>query len=498
MIRTPVVAVKDFQRRHVDRMKADTPTPSRCQGRRVAAASMGDMADTMMRPGKDSPARREPGRSPAPATRARPSRPTNPRPPAARRRPKRPPQPRPVVIVGIAVALWTTVLGLACLVSLTLAAWVTATRHGNAVRPALATAVQAWLLANHTGLAISGGSMGIVPLGLTIGLGALLVRGGRQAARLSSGRDLFDCLAAAFAVALPYGVIAALLTKPAQWGQVRPQPLQALAGGFVLALACAFVGALRETGQWAVVITRVPATGRRMLRAGLAATVVIVGLGAAMVGAGLAAHAGRAATITSNLDGGVSASLLMAAVSVAYLPNVAIWGSALSVGPGFAVGAKTSVTLGGVHLGALPAVPLLAALPSNGAPPTFARLAILAPIAAGLLAGWLLARARVLAPNPRGPWWERQRLMDAVWGLCAGAVAGLVMGILAWLSAGPLGPGRMAQVGPSAWHVGIAVTFEVGVLSAATTWLLGWRRMRSATAVDETAAVQETADAEPV
>ncbi|HZV25342.1 MAG TPA: DUF6350 family protein [Acidothermaceae bacterium] len=390
------------------------------------------------------------------------------------------------------MALWTTVLGLACLVSLTLAAWVTAARHGNAVRPALATALQAWLLANHASLAIAGGSMGIEPIGLTIGLGALLVRGGRQAARLSSGRDLFDCLAAAFAVALPYGVIAALLTKPAGWGQVKPQPLQALAGAFSLALICAFVGALRETGQRAVVLARVPQTVRRVVRAGLAATAAIVGFGAAIVGAGLVLHAGRAATVMSKLDGGLSASLLMAAVSVAYLPNVAIWGSAFSVGPGFAVGAKTSVTLGGVHLGALPAVPLLAALPVNGAPPTFARLAVIAPIGAGLLAGWLLARAGVHIPGDDGPWWKQQRVMDAVWGLAAGAVAGLLMGILAWLSGGPVGPGRMAQVGPSAWHVGIAVTLEVGVLAAATTWLLGWRRERSA------AAVEEAADAQPV
>jgi hypothetical protein len=390
------------------------------------------------------------------------------------------------------VAVWTTVLGLACLVSLTLAAWVTATRHGNAVRPALATAVQAWLLANHTGLAISGGSMGIVPLGLTVGLGALLVRGGRQAARLSSGHDLFDCVAAAFAVALPYGVIAALLTKPAQWGQDRPQPLQALAGGFALALVCAFVGALRETGQRAVVVARLPDSVRRVMRAGLAATAVIVGFGAVLVGAGLALHAGRAATIMSSLDGGVSASVLMAAVSVAYLPNLAIWGSAWSVGPGFAVGTNTSITLGAVHLGTLPAVPLLAALPANGAPPTFARLAIIAPIGAGLLAGWLLARARVHTPNAQGPWWERQRLMDAVWGMAAGAVAGLAMGILAWLSGGSLGPGRMAQLGPSAWHVGIAVTFEVGALAGLTTWLLGWRREQT------TATVEEMADAEPV
>jgi hypothetical protein len=489
--------VKVLDARHPGGKTADTPSRLRCQARRVAAASMDGMADTLTRPGTGgrSGPPREPGRS-APPTRptrpTRPSRPTNSRPPAARRRPKRPPQPRPVVIVGIAVALWTTVLGLACLVSLTLAAWVTATRHGNAVRPALATALQAWLLANHASLAIAGGSVGIVPLGLTVGLGALLVRGGRQAARLSSGHDLFDCIAAAFAVALPYGVIAALLTKPGAWNEVKPQPLQALAGGFTLALSCAFVGALRETGQRAVVLARLPQTLRRVMRAGLAATAVIIGSGAAIAGAGLVLHAGRAATVMSTLDGGLSASLLMAAVSVAYLPNVAIWGSSLAVGPGFAVGAKTSVTLGGVHLGALPAVPLLAALPANGAPPTFARLAVIVPIAAGLLAGWLLARARVHTPDGDDSWWGRQRLTDAGWGLAAGAVVGLLMGILAWLSGGPVGPGRMAQVGPSALNVAIAVTFEVGVLAAATTWLLGWRREQSVTATEV------TADAEPV
>lgn len=383
--------------------------------------------------------------------------------------------------MGIAVSLWTTVLGLACLVSLTLAAWVTAARHGSGVRPAISTALQAWLLANHASLAISGATMGIVPLGLTVGLGALLVRGGRQAARLSGGKDLFDCLATASAIALPYGVIAALLTKPAQSSAVRPQPLQALAGGFALAVGCAFVGALRETGQRAIVLARLPDTARSVLRAAVAATAVIVGAGAVIVGAGLAMHAGRAATVMHSLDGGVSASLLMAVVSMAYLPNVAIWGSAFAVGPGFAVGAKTSVTLGGVHLGALPAVPLLAALPANGAPPTIARLVIFAPIGAGLLAGWLLARSRKRAPNIDGAWWERQHVMDAVLGLGAGVIAGVLMAVLAWLSGGPLGAGRMADLGPSVARVGIAVAFEVGVLAAVTSWLLGWRRMQPAT-----------------
>jgi hypothetical protein len=387
-------------------------------------------------------------------------------------------RPLPPALVGIGIAVWTALLGLACLVCFTLAAWVTADHHEDAVRPALATAVQAWLLAHHTGLAISGGSLGIVPLGLTAGLALLLVKGGRQAARLSGARDRFDCLTTALAVAVPYGVVAALLTKPAQSGQVQPAPLQALAGASVLAFGCAGFGALREAGQWAGLVAAVPNGVRAVLRAAAAATAVIVGVGAALVVIGLATHTERAAALTGSLHGGVAAALLMAVLSMAYAPNLVVWASAFSVGPGFAVGARTSVALGGVHLGAVPALPLLAPLPNDGSIPVLGWLAVVGPIGAGLLAGWLLSRVRPAAALPAGRWWERYRVLDAGHGLAAGAVCGLALGALGWLSAGPLGPGRMAHLGPSAWQVALAAAVEVGALAGATSWLLGWQALR--------------------
>jgi hypothetical protein len=388
-----------YSKRHDPDAGGDGQGLRACQGSRVIAASMGGMADTLTRPA----------------------------PPVAQGSAR----PRPVAIVGIGVALWTALLGVACLISLTLAAWVTAARHDDAVRPAVATALQAWLLAHHAGLAIDGATLGIVPLGITAG-------------------------------PLPYGVVAALLTKPAQWGQVRPQPLPALAGAFVLAFICVCVGALREAGQGAVVIGRLPIGVRHAARAGLAAAAVIVAVGALLVVAGLGAHAKRASVVMGSLHGGVSATLLMAVVSIAYVPNLVAWGSAWSVGPGFAVGAKTSVALGGVHLGAVPALPLFAALPRDGAAPALGLLAVVGPIGGGLLAGWVLARVDAQ--------WS--------WGLAAGAIAGALLGLLAWLSGGPLGPGRMARLGPSAWQVGFAAAVEVGVLAAATSWLIGLRQLR--------------------
>jgi hypothetical protein len=146
------------------------------------------------------------------------------------------------------------------------------------------------------------------------------------------------------------------------------------------------------------------------------------------------------------------------------------------VGPGFAVGAKTSVSLLGSHLGAVPALPLLAALPDDGEPAPLAWLAFSGPLAAGIFAGWLLARALPFsAASGSSPWWVRYRVAAIGWGLAAGALAGLTLGVLASLSGGPLGPGRMATVGPSPWRVGVAAAVEVGLLAAATLCLLAWR-----------------------
>jgi len=388
-------------------------------------------------------------------------------------------EPRPAALVGIAVAAWTVALGLAVLVCLTLAAWVTATYHDDAIRPALATAIQAWLLAQHAAIDLGTGSVGIVPLGLTFVLAALLVHGGRQAVRLSGATDLFGAVTAALALALPYSVIAALLTKAAAVGRVHVSPLQALAGAFVLASVCALFGAFRETGQLAYLLDRLPDDVRTALRAGLTASAIVVGVAAIAVVLGLAAHAGRASQLASSLHGGFSGTVLMALICVAYTPNAVVWASAYALGPGFAVGAHTSVALGGVRVGAVPAVPLFAPLPDTGAAPLASWLMLAGPVAAGVVAGWLIARTR--SPEPMvatAPWWVRYRLPAAAWGLLAGTTCAGGLAVLAALSAGSLGGGRMSRLGPSPWWVLLAAVAEVGVLAAATIWVLGWRSLR--------------------
>jgi hypothetical protein len=153
--------------------------------------------------------------------------------------------------------------------------------------------------------------------------------------------------------------------------------------------------------------------------------------------------------------GPVGAVALILACLV-YLPNAVVWGAAFAVGPGFAVGVGTSVTPLSVHLGAVPAFPLLGALPSSGTTPYYALPVLVVPLVAGAVGGVLLIR--------RLP---TLRLEDAAgWGFAAGALGGLALGVLSAVTSGPVGSGRLAAVGPSAWQVGVAAALEMGLAAA--------------------------------
>jgi hypothetical protein len=130
------------------------------------------------------------------------------------------------------------------------------------------------------------------------------------------------------------------------------------------------------------------------------------------------------------------------------------------------VGADTSVSPLGVHLGAVPAFPLLGALPAHGSAPLLALPSVLAPVVAGAAGGVMLIR-RLPA----------LRVEDAAgWGFVAGAGGAVALAVLAAVASGPVGPGRLAVVGPSAWQVGLAAALEMG-LAGAVAAALAQRRL---------------------
>ena len=384
--------------------------------------------------------------------------------PLARPRPGRATRPVPVG-PGLTAAGWAAGAGLVALAVPVLLAWAADSRSGSGAAAALRSAGQLWVIAHGGSLALSGGTLGLTPLGLVALPLVLLGRAGAHAARTATPRDLRAELVLTATIATPYAVLVAVVAAAATSSAVRPAPVQALLAGLLVGALGAGVGVARGSGQWRGWLTAVPPRLRTGLAATTAALAVLLGAGALLSAVALGAHIGRAGLLARASDPGLVGGIALLALGLVLVPNLAVWGASWWAGPGFAVGVGTSVGPFGTTLGAVPALPVLAALPT-GAPPTWlAVLTIAVPLGAGSLAGLLVAgRSTMTSP-----------LLAAREAACVGPCAGLALAVLAFVSGGPAGGGRLAQVGPSPWQVGLAVTLEVALPAALTAALVVWR-----------------------
>jgi len=184
----------------------------------------------------------------------------------------------------------------------------------------------------------------------------------------------------------------------------------------------------------------------------------------------VAVAGGEAGSMFASYHTGVAGQAGLTLLCLVFAPNLASWAAAYLVGPGFAVGVATTVSAAKVNLGALPAVPVLAGLPTTPVSGWTAPLLGL-PLAAGMAAGALLirrqARERAGRPGAPVPGWGPVVLAALV----AGPVAGVLLGLAAWASGGPLGSGRLAHTGPAALPVALvaAGVVAVGALIGAAT-----------------------------
>lgn len=377
---------------------------------------------------------------------------------------------RPLAATAAAAGLLAAAAGLLGVTVLVLLGWATAAHSAASASATLRTAGQIWLAAHHTGLALPRGHFGLAPLGLTAVIALLLYRVGLRVAATTGVGDLRAVARAVAALAVTYALTAALLSAPAASAHVRPSPGQAFGGALLLAGVAAGWGALRGAGLDKTLRTAVPAAVPAVLRAAVGGLAVLLTGGALLVGVSLAVHLPRSVELMQALEPGPLGGLLLFGLSLAYLPNAVLWGSAFTVGPGFAVGRDTLVAPAGVTVADVPAFPLLTALPGSGRPPTLALLAVAVPFVAGAVAGVLVVRALPSVSGDRA----------ALWGLVSGFVVAGGLAILCALAGGPAGPGRMATLGPSAWQVGLVAALEVGTVAAAAAYLtqrgLGRRR----------------------
>jgi hypothetical protein len=374
------------------------------------------------------------------------------------------------MIVGALAAGQAAAASLVVILVPVVLAWATASYSQAPWGQALQVGVGLWLLAHHAGIVIPGGHVGLVPLGaLAVPLVTCWFAGVRlaramdpNAAAIRAGigrhRPVLPPPRAMVALTLTYAGLVTLVGVLATTAGIRPLVIQAFAGSALIS----GIGATAGVGAWIAggVLAgirrlayrwRLPVVIRRCLWP--VALAVIVQLAGGLVLFLLALGLGwdRMLVLQHALAPGIAGGLVLAVGQLAAVPNAVIWAGSYAAGPGFAVGTGTSVTPGHTQLGALPAVPLLGALPAPGAVPGWTWAVLALPVLAGLLAGWWVARSEIGTAAET----LRQAALVAL-------LTGLVWTGLSWLSGGPAGPGRLAQIGPSGWQVGLAVTVEVG------------------------------------
>jgi len=374
-----------------------------------------------------------------------------------------PPAPRAggrLLSTGLPAALWAVCAGLLSCALPVLLVWAADSRSGAKTPAALRAAGQLWLVAHGTSLTLPGGRLGLLPIGLLALPLLLLVRAGSHAARLAAPVQVRQGLRLTAVIAVGYATAGVVVANASAAADVRPGPFSALFHTALVGFVGAGAGVLRGGGLRGRLADRLPDRLRRVAPPAFAATALLLAAGALLAGVSLALHLDRAADLARSSSPGLVGGLALLLLGIGFVPNAAVWGLSWLAGPGFAVGAGTAVSPFGTTLGAVPALPLLAALPSSSPPLWVGLLALLVPLAAGALAG-LLASRRGLG------------LLDA--GL-AGPLAGVLVAVAGALSAGPAGSGRLTDVGPSAWLLGLVVAAEVGAVSVLVAWLRGRRR----------------------
>ncbi len=384
---------------------------------------------------------------------------------------------RQLIIAGSIAAAAVTASGLAVITLLVLAGWIAAPHTGVGLPAVLRTASVLWLVGHHVGFALRGvGRIGMLPLGLVLLPGALLWRAGRYTVRAGQVRRLRHVGYAALALAVPYSVLTGILALASRSALASSSVLQSIGCGFLLALVAGGLGAARALAKWSALVRLLPQRPRSVIVGLAGALAVLAAAGALLAGIAIAVHLHRAVVLERDLAPGTVGIALLLLLQLGYLPNAITWAIAFTLGPGFAFGSATVVAPTGSALAQLPAFPMLAALPLglHSSMPGWLEPTVLAlPYLAGVFGGVLLVRAAPVLALDAAP----------LWGLAIGVLSGGVLGLLAALAGGPLGAGRLADVGPSAWQTAIVAALEIGISAAVSAGAVNYARLRRAGAL---------------
>jgi len=393
---------------------------------------------------------------------------------------------RPIAFTAALAGLAAPVIGLAVCMSVALTGWFLADAgaHGNTT-DALGVGAVAWLVGHGAHVVLSGTPIGMTPLAVTMILVLTAFRAGRWAARSSETASSEARTSGAASGAAPeagadrvlagavasftgaYVVVAVVVGVLASRSAADPSLGRAVLGALLVAGLSGGSGLAVGSGRLGAWLDRAPAWAGDVLTGALAGLLWLLGAGAVLVAVSLLVSFNEAANVLSGLHLSAGDAVSYLVVMALFAPNAVLLGVSYLAGPGFAFGTGTTVSSTAVSLGVVPAFPLLAALPDDGPTPGWLRLLIAVPALAAAIGVGTVLRGRPPVAHD----------LAALRGAAAGFLAGVLTTLLVSLAGGPLGDGRMADVGAPVAEV---LVFTTGLMSVGG--LLGavlvnaWRR----------------------
>ncbi|MFF2942574.1 DUF6350 family protein [Streptomyces niveus] len=423
-------------------------------------------------------------------------------------------------------------LGLGSLAVLVIAAWISSPYSDSGAGGALHIAAALWLLAHGAELVrpdtLSGvpAPIGVVPL-LVVALPVWLVyRSSRDALEPDAGRPQLTALGGLCTVAGGYLLVGAAVVVYARGGPLTTDTLGTALRLPVVPVLSAAAGVWVASGRpLRPLLDRLPglrspdtgdaevagaavAAGRRrravvVMRSATAGAAVLLGGGLLLVVGSLIWHADAAQESFLQLAAAWSGRVAVLLLSLALLPNAAVWGASYALGPGFALGTSASVTpLAVTGPAALPPFPLLAAVPAEGPGMAVTWAAGAVPLLTGLTIAWFTVRVAAPPYAERDEAWSARETALAT--ALAGAGCAVLTAALAALAGGPLGTARLVEFGPVWWLTGLAaLAWTVGIGVPAALLVRAWRlRERRGTdeqgEADEVDEVTETKEVDEV
>lgn len=369
---------------------------------------------------------------------------------------------------GPIAALSVSVVGLAIIALPVAGAWWGGVEPPGPWHQAAAVTGSVWVMAHGVPIRLLGVDYSLIPWGLLLIPAWLGHQAGRWLVRIVRPRRLITA-GAAWGIAVTTGaVIVAAVSVVADIPDVQTSARRALIAAVLVGAIAVGSGVWRSSDVVRAATARIPALITVTIRAAGIAVAALLTFASVLLLVAVASSFGEIANVFGALSPTVFDSIVLSALSLAYVPTMIIWALAYLLGAGVTFGPDVlfSPFVPAVTPASLPVFPPLAALPETSAPLVWAFPAL--TVLAGGLAGLAVSRFAFR----EGP------LVRIALGASASVLAAGVVWVLLVAGTGSLGDGRLLAVGPDPALGALLAGVGLAVGALPTSVLRAKRRAR--------------------